>query len=156
MCRVDLTSLAVELLDVLPANRTLGLTVVEAVDGVGRVVLPVAEGTRNVIGALHSSGVAALADAAALAAALSAAPDEATARRLQPLGTQARLTFQRPIRGTASATCQLDPSCRAALARLWDGRDERARFTTLATIDGDEAPRAATGEFDWIVRLAPG
>jgi len=144
VCRVDLTPLAVELLDGLPANRTLGLTVVEAVDGIGRVVLPVSEGTRNVIGALHSSGVAALADAAALAAVLSVAPDEATARRLQPLGARARLTFQRPIRGTAFATCELDPSGRAALARLWEGRDERARFTTLTTIDGDEAPGAAT------------
>jgi uncharacterized protein (TIGR00369 family) len=156
VCGVDLTRVAVELLDRLPANRTLGLTVVEAVDGVGRVVMPVSHAVRNVIAALHSSGVAALADAAALAAALSAAPDEATARRLQPLGTQARLTFHRPIRGTGFATCHLDPSGRAALARLWERRDERACFTTLATIDGDEAPGAATGEFDWIVRLAPG
>jgi acyl-coenzyme A thioesterase PaaI-like protein len=90
---VDLTSLAIELLDRLPANRTLGLTIAEAVDGVGRAVLPVSEGVRNVIGALHSSGVAALADAAALAAVLSVAPAEALARRLQPLGTQASLTF---------------------------------------------------------------
>jgi len=147
---------AVELLDGLPANRTLGLTVAEAVDGVGRVVMPVTDTVHNVIAALHSSGIAALADAAALAAALSMAPDEATARRLQPLGIQARLTFQRPIRGTAVATCHLDPTVRAALASLCDGRDERAGFTTLTTIDGDQAPGAATGEFDWIVRLAPG
>jgi acyl-coenzyme A thioesterase PaaI-like protein len=153
---VDLTPVAVELLDRLPANRTLGLTVAEAVDGVGRVVMPVSEAVRNVIAALHSSGVAALADAAALAEALSAAPDEATARRLQPLGIQARLTFQRPIRGTAFATCHIDLSGRAALARLWERQDERARFTTVTTIDGDEAPGAATGEFDWIVRLSPG
>lgn len=156
MCGVDLTRVAVELLDLLPANRTLGLTVAEAVDGVGRVVMPVSDAVRNVIAALHSSGVAAMADAAALAAALSVAPDEATARRFQPLGTQARLTFQRPIRGTAFATCHLDATSRTALAHLWEGRDERARFTTLTTIDGDEAPGAASGEFDWIVRLAQG
>jgi acyl-coenzyme A thioesterase PaaI-like protein len=153
---VDLTSLAIELLDRLPANRTLGLTIAEAVDGVGRAVLPVSEGVRNVIGALHSSGVAALADAAALAAVLSVAPDEALARRLQPLGTQASLTFQRPVRGTAFATCHLDVAGRSALAALFDGRDDRARFRTLTTIDGDEAPGAAAGEFDWLVRLAPG
>ena len=74
MCGVDLTPVAVELLDRLPANRTLGLTVVEAVDGVGRVVMPVSDAVHNVIAALHSSGVAALADAAALAAALSRPP----------------------------------------------------------------------------------
>ena len=67
---MDLTRLAIELLDRLPANRTLGLTVVEAADGLGRVALPVRDEVRNVIGALHSSGIAALADAAALAAAL--------------------------------------------------------------------------------------
>ena len=32
----------------------------------------------------------------------------------------------------------------------------RARYTTVTIIDGDEAPRAAEGEFDWVVRLAPG
>jgi acyl-coenzyme A thioesterase PaaI-like protein len=117
--------------------------------------LPVREDIRNVIGALHASGVVALADAAALAAVLSVAPDEAAARRLQPLGLQARLTFARPLRGTAVATCHLQPEGRAALSGLHEGRHERARFTTIATIDGDDAPRAAEGEFDWVVRLAP-
>ncbi len=152
---MDLTFLAVELLERLPANRTLGLTVAEALDGVGRVVLPVGEGVRNVIGALHSSGVAALADAAALAAVLSVAADEAAARRLQPLGVEARLTFRRPIRETALATCELDVQARAGLASLYEGRDERARFRTLTSIDGDQAPGAAEGEFDWVLRLAP-
>ena len=151
---MDLTALAVELLDLLPANRTLGLTVAEALDGVGRAVLPVSEDVRNVIGALHSSGVAALADAAALAAVLSLAPDEAAARRLQPLGVQARLKFRRPVRGTALATSRLDAEARAALRRLFEGLQQPARFTTLTTIDGDDAPKAAEGEFDWIIRLA--
>lgn len=116
--------------------------------------MPVSEGVRNVIGALHSSGVAALADAAALAAALSLAPDEADARRLQPLGTHARFAFHHPVRGTAFATCELDARSRAALDRLFAGIDERARFTTVTVIDGDECPLAAEGEFDWVVRLA--
>jgi uncharacterized protein (TIGR00369 family) len=146
--------LAAELLDGLPANRTLGLVVTEARDGVGRVTLPVQEPVTNVIGALHSSGVAALADAAALAAALSLSPDEPTARRLQPLGVQARLDFHRPVRGTGLATCFLDRGSRAALASLFSGVDERARFTTRVTIDGDEAPGAAKASFDWVVRLS--
>jgi hypothetical protein len=97
---VDLASVAAELLDRLPANRTLGLTITEVHDGLGRAALPVSEGVRNVIGALHSSGV-------------------------------------------------------AALDQLFGGDDGRARFTTLTVIDGDEAPRAAEAEFDWVVRLAP-
>jgi acyl-coenzyme A thioesterase PaaI-like protein len=99
--------------------------------------------------------VVALADAAALAAILSVAPGETAARRLQPLGVQARLTFQRPVRGTALATCYLDADGKTALANLYEGRHERARFTTLTTIDGDDAPRAAEGEFEWVLRLAP-
>jgi hypothetical protein len=59
------------------------------------------------------------------------------------------------VRGTALATCHIDAEPRAALSALYEGRDERARFTTLTTIDGDDAPRAAEGEFDWVVRLAP-
>ena len=152
---MDLTSLAVELLERLPANRTLGLTVVEAVDRIGRVEMAVSDGVRNVIGALHSSGVAALADAAALAAALSVAPDETLARRLQPLGVEARLTFERPLRGIASAVCQLDAVAAAALSALFEGCQPRARFTTLTGIDGDGASSAAAGEFDWVVRLGP-
>ena len=84
MCGVDLTPVAVELLDRLPANRTLGLTVAEAVDGVGRVVMPVSDAVHNVIAALHSSGVAALADAAALAAALSRKPRPVDCSRSAP------------------------------------------------------------------------
>ena len=152
---MDLTSLAVELLDQLPANRTLGLTVTEVRNGIGRAMLPVSDGVRNVIGALHSSGVVALADAAALAAVLSVAPDEPTARRLQPLGVKVRLTVRRPVRGMALATCRLDADDRAAIASLCEGRVERAQLTTLAVIDGDDEPAAAEGEFDWVVRLAP-
>jgi acyl-coenzyme A thioesterase PaaI-like protein len=152
---MDLTPLAIELLDGLPANRTLGLTVVEAADGLGRVALPVSDQVRNVVGALHSSGIAALADAAALAAVLSVAPDETTARRLQPLGIQARLMFERPVRGTALATCRLDGDSKAAVADLYGRGDGRARCTTVAIIDGDGTPAAARGEFDWVLRLAP-
>jgi uncharacterized protein (TIGR00369 family) len=151
---MDMTPLAVELLDRLPAHRTLGLTVAEARDGVGRAVLPVADAVHNVIGALHSSGITALADAAALAAALSIAPDHTSARRLQPLGLRARLSFHRPIRGTAIARCRLDDEARAALTALYAAQDDRARFTTHTTIDGTDAPNAAEGEFDWVVRLA--
>lgn len=148
--------LAVELLDQLPANSTLGLTVLEARDGVGQAALPVRQRARNVIGALHSSGLIALADAAALAAILSLAPDEQTGRRLQPLGVQARMSFNRPVRGTAVGTCHLGAESRSALAALFEARDERAQLTTDTTIDGDGAPAAVDGQFDWVVRLAPG
>lgn len=151
---MDSAKLAAELLDRLPANRTLGLTVTDAHDGVGRARLPVAEGVWNVIGALHSSGIVALADAAALAAVLSVAPDEELARRLQPLGTNARVEFQRPVRGVALAACKLDAEARVALETLYAGRHDRARFTTATIIDGDQAAHAAVGEFDWIARLA--
>jgi acyl-coenzyme A thioesterase PaaI-like protein len=138
-----------------PANRTLGLTIAEATDGVGRAVLPVTDGVRNVIGALHSNGVAALADATTLAAVLSVAPDETAARQLQPLGVQARLTFRRPVRGTAFASCHLDPEGRTTVASLFGHSHQQVHLATLTILDGDDAPRAAEGEFHWVVPLAP-
>ena len=151
---VDLTRLAAELLDGLPANRTLGLSVVEAADGTGKAVLPVSNAVHNIIGALHSSGIAALVDAAALAAVLSVAPDEATAHRLQPLGLQARLMFERPVRGTAVGTCRLDRDSAAAVTNLCLRGHGPARLTTVTVIDSDDALAAARGEFDWTLRLA--
>jgi hypothetical protein len=70
-------------------------------------------------------------------------------------GVHARFAFHQPVRGTALARCELDARGRAALERLFEGDDERASFTTLTVIDGDGSPRAAEGEFDWMVRLAP-
>lgn len=153
---MDLTNVAAELLDGLPANRTLGLTVASAVDGEGQVNLQVREPVHNVIGALHSSGVTALADAAALAAVLSAAPDEHRARRLQPLGVECQIAFRRPVRGAARATCRLAPDVEHTLNGLYAGDTDRVRITTYATVDGDAEPMAAEGRFDWVIRLAPG
>ena len=51
-------------------EQTLGLTIAEVHDGCRRASLSVTREVSNVIGALHSNGVAALADAAALAAVL--------------------------------------------------------------------------------------
>lgn len=151
---MDLTDVAAELLDGLPANRTLGLTVSQASDGRGVVVLPVAEPVHNVIGSLHSSGVAALADAAALAAVLSAAPDEMTARRLQPLGVEARLVFRRPVRGVAQAVCRLDTDTERALAGLFAAETDRVKVNTRTLVGCGEVPDAAEGTFSWVIRLA--
>jgi hypothetical protein len=85
---------------------------------------------------------------------LSVAPDEPAARRLQPLGVNAGLAFAKPVRGTALATCRLDQQIEAAVASLYVRDNGRVRFTTLTTIDGDQAPEAARGEFDWQLRLA--
>ena len=151
----DPTALAAALLGELPANRTLGLSVTWAVGGEGRAALAVDEPVHNVIGTLHASGVIALVDAAALAAVISVAPDELTARRLQPLGIAAALEFLQPVRGVSRATCRLDPDARLALSELLDGSSERARFTTRSVVSGEGAPKAAEGTFDWVVRLAP-
>jgi hypothetical protein len=59
------------------------------------------------------------------------------------------------VRGTAFAVCHLDAAAKAALSALIEGSEARARFRTITSIDGEGAPGAAAGEFEWVVRLAP-
>ena len=54
---MDLNGVAAALLDNLPANRTLGLTIAHATAGAGEVILPVREPVHNIIGALHAGGM---------------------------------------------------------------------------------------------------
>ncbi len=151
---MEATALAARLLDGLPANRTLGVRVVSAVDGAGVCELAVTEPVTNVIGSLHSSGVAALVDAAALAAVLAALPSEAVALRTQPLGLRARLQFLRPVRGTATGSCQLSDEAVAALTAMVQGGGP-ALCTTVTEVRAGGVEVLARGEFDWTVRLAP-
>jgi acyl-coenzyme A thioesterase PaaI-like protein len=152
---VDRTAVAAALLDDLPANRTLGLTITGAAHGEGQAVLPVREPVHNIIGALHASGVSGLADAAALAAILSAAPDEATARRIQPLGIRLEIDFRRPLRGIARARCRLDDHAANALADLFALTAPTVGLSTVTTIDGENEPAAAVAVFEWTIRLRP-
>jgi acyl-coenzyme A thioesterase PaaI-like protein len=69
---MDVTRLARSLLEPIPAHRLLGITVLRAAGGVGEVALVTSDAMTNVIGALHSSGLVALADAAGLAAVIAA------------------------------------------------------------------------------------
>lgn len=151
---MEATALAARLLDGLPANRTLGVRVVSAVDGAGVCELAVTEPVTNVIGALHSSGVAALVDAAALAAVLAALPSEAVALRAQALGLRARLQFLRPVRGTATGSCRLSDEAVGALTAMVQGGGP-ASCTTVTEVRAGGAEVLARGEFDWTVRLAP-
>ena len=127
----------------------------QACDGRGVAGLAVSEPVHNVIGSLHSSGVVALADAAALAAVLSTAPDEATARRLQPLGVQAEVVFHRPARGVAEAVCRLDSVAEQALADMYAGNRHQIRVNTRIEIGTSANAVAAEAVFTWAIRLAP-
>src|SRR5262245_29521549 len=112
---MDLTAFARTLLDPIPAHRTVGIDVLRAGDGVGVVAASVPPGLTNVIGSLHSSGLAALADAAALAAVIGACTVESEFDRVVPLGAAARMEFLAPARGRLTATCRLDPATRDML-----------------------------------------
>ena len=69
---MDVTALTCSLLEPVPAHRTVGITVVRAVDGAAEVALVTPPGLTNVIGSLHSSGLIALTDTAGLAAIIAA------------------------------------------------------------------------------------
>src|SRR5437870_5291783 len=104
---MDATVFAGELLSAVPANVTLGLQVVRAVDGLGEVGMQVRPEFGNVIGSLHASGLIGLVDAACLAAVISAAAEPAQLDGVVPLGSRSELLFHAPARGMLLGRCQL-------------------------------------------------
>ncbi|GAA1527002.1 hypothetical protein GCM10009827_049920 [Dactylosporangium maewongense] len=153
---MDATALARSLLDPIPAHRTVGLEVVRAVNGVGVVTVTAPPALANVIGSLHSSGLVTLADAAGLAAIISACPTPDAVQGVVPLGAAATMRFLAPARGHLTATCRLDPDARETLAEVFIGVANRVRIATTADITDETGVVVCQGTFDWSVRRAPG
>ncbi|WP_238007909.1 DUF4442 domain-containing protein [Dactylosporangium sp. AC04546] len=149
---MDTTALARSLLEPIPANRTAGVEVLRAADGAAEVAATVPAALTNVIGSLHASGLAALADAAGLAAVIAACTGPSDFTGVVPLGASATLRFLAPARGRLTATCVLDAAARAALAELFASRTDRARLTTTAVITDESGTTVCEGTFDWRVR----
>ena len=105
---MDVTPLARKLLEPIAAHRTLGIEVRWAGDSHAEVTLSTPPEMTNVIGSLHSAGLAALVDATGLAAIIGACEHEDDFDGILPLGKAAALQFHRPARGQLSATCRLD------------------------------------------------
>jgi acyl-coenzyme A thioesterase PaaI-like protein len=146
------------MLERVPANATLGLRVLRAVDGLGEVEMQVPQALVNVIGSLHSSGLVGLVDAACLAAVISAADDPAQLDGVVPLGSSAQLRFRLPARGQLLARCQL-PDADAAALRQALARPEpgKVALTTAADVLDEDQAVVCTGAFSWIIRRrAPG
>ncbi|MBJ7329308.1 MAG: DUF4442 domain-containing protein [Solirubrobacteraceae bacterium] len=148
------TALAAGLLETLPANRSMGLEVVSAIDGVAEVALGPAPAFANVIGSLHASGLIALADAAGLAAIISCAEAPGQLEDILPLGKSAKLDFLAPARGRVVARCELSREERAALAPFLSGDEPRASLDTVAEIGGDGGV-VCEGRFSWRIRRQP-
>jgi acyl-coenzyme A thioesterase PaaI-like protein len=87
---MDVTARARALIEPVPAHRTAGIIVLRAADGAAEVALVTPPGMVNVIGSLHSSGLAALADAAGLAAILAAGRIDGDIDGVLPLGATRR------------------------------------------------------------------
>ncbi|MFC7533906.1 PaaI family thioesterase [Actinoplanes sp. GCM10030250] len=149
---MDATGLARSLLGSIPAHQSLGLDVVWSADGVGEVAVQVPLRFGNVIGALHSSGLITLIDAAGLAAIVSACPGEGSFDGLVPLGTAAALRFLAPARGRLLATCELTEDARRLLTAVCGGEEQRVRFRTSACVTSEAGTVVCEGTFDWNVR----
>ena len=149
---MDATAIARKLIEPVPVHRTFGLEVESAVDGVGRVAMTAATAFANVIGALHSSGLITLVDAAGLAAIIAAADDEAQLSGVLPLGTAATLEFRSPGRGRLTATCALDDEARSTLRTLLSGATDRASIRTDAEVVDEAGTVVCRGGFTWRVR----
>ena len=149
---MDVTELARSLLEPIPANRLLGIEVLRAAEGVGEVALVTTDAMTNVIGALHSSGLIALADAAGLAAVIAASEAADSFRGIVPLGAEATLEFRAPARGRLVASCTLDPAARQALAPVLSGQRDRVKIATVADITDEAGTLACRGTFEWSIR----
>jgi acyl-coenzyme A thioesterase PaaI-like protein len=149
---MDATATAQRMLEPVPANATFGLKVLKAADGEGEVALSVQPAFTNVIGSLHASGLAALVDAAGLAAIIGASDEEGDVSAIVPLGAVAELRFLRPARGELVATCACAFSDVEALRALFRGDTDRLRLSTDATVTDAAGETVATGRFDWRVR----
>ncbi|MHC9295410.1 PaaI family thioesterase [Mycobacterium sp. LTG2003] len=152
---MDLTTLARELLEPLPAHRTVGVEVLRAADGEAEISSRTSKQLTNVIGSLHSSGLIALIDAAGLAAIIAGAPSKSAMAGILPLGRTASVEFLAPARGRLLATAALDDEARYALEPLWAGSSDRARFSTTAQIMDSSGTVVSRGSFDWSVRRVP-
>jgi acyl-coenzyme A thioesterase PaaI-like protein len=153
---VDATELARQLLEPVPANRLVGLRVIQARDGSGEVVLELASPVSNVIGTMHSSGLITLADAAGLAAIISTIGEPAQFAGVVPLGAAADLQFKMPGRGRLSARCTLDDSTIVSARSFFESDAERIHLRTSASIFDATEGLVCVGRFHWSLRRAPG
>ncbi|AXB42132.1 DUF4442 domain-containing protein [Amycolatopsis albispora] len=149
---MDLTGLAVRLLEPIPANKTLGLRVLRAADGAAEVTAGPAPDFANVIGTMHSSGLVALLDAAGLAALIATAHSEAEFDGVVPLGFAADLRFLAPAKGKLVAGCVLDEPATALARSLFGGTTDKIRLATTAEITGEDGTAVCSGTFQWSVR----
>ncbi|SOD72283.1 acyl-coenzyme A thioesterase PaaI-like protein [Jatrophihabitans sp. GAS493] len=149
---MDATRLARDLLESIPANHLFGLRVLRAADGVGEVGVNVSPRSLNVIGALHSSGLVALIDAAGLAAVISVSPDDQQFDNIVPLGSVARLEFLAPACGRLLARCTLSHNDRASLSALYRRDASRVRLTTTAEVTDANGVTVCRGSFTWHIR----
>jgi acyl-coenzyme A thioesterase PaaI-like protein len=149
---MDVTALARSLLEPIPAHRTAGIEVLLAVDGASEVMLVTASALTNVIGALHSSGLITLIDAAGLAAIIAACDAEDDFQGVVPLGSAASLDFRAPARGRLVASCRLSQEARLALRPVLSRDGDRARITTVADVVDDAGVLVCRGTFEWSIR----
>jgi acyl-coenzyme A thioesterase PaaI-like protein len=149
---MDLTALAAALLEPVPAHRTFGIRVLEAADARARVGLTVEEPVTNVIGSLHSSGLAALVDATGLAAIIAAAETPGAFQGVLPLGVLAELAFLAPARGDLVGHAALEGPDLAAARAFLGGDEPRGALSTLVEVRDADDDLVCRGRFDWKLR----
>jgi acyl-coenzyme A thioesterase PaaI-like protein len=119
---MDMTELARRLLEPIPAHRTAGIEVLRVADGAAEIASQTPQALTNVIGSLHSSGLAALVDTAGLGAIIAPDSPHSGFEGIVPLGRAASMQFLAPARWRLVATCRLTDETRNALRPLWSGR----------------------------------
>ncbi|AFM20017.1 hypothetical protein Mycch_5334 (plasmid) [Mycolicibacterium chubuense NBB4] len=149
-----MTVIAQRFIEAVPANRLARVEVLRAVDGHAVVAMDTAVALTNVIGSLHSAGLAVLVDAVGLAAIVSTGA-ETDFEGIVPLSRATTLKFLEPARGRLTASCSLKDNARAMLDSLWSGANDRARFSTHVVVTNSSGALVCRGSLDWSLRAQP-
>jgi acyl-coenzyme A thioesterase PaaI-like protein len=149
---MNTTALARRLLAPVPVHQAIKLEVITAAHGRAEVRMADAAGLTSPAGALHSSGLITLIDAAGIAAMIAAAEDDDAFADVSVLGAAASLEFLRPARGPLTAVCELDPDAVAALRPLFARTTDKVSVCTSARVHDADAVVVCEGRFRWRVR----
>lgn len=151
---MDMTVIAQRFIEASPASRLARIEVLRAIDGHADVAMDTAVSLTNVMGSLHSAGLAVLVDAVGLAAIVSTGA-ETDFEGIVPLSRAATFKFLEPARGRLTASCSLKDNARAMLDSLWSRANDRARFSTHGVVTNSSGVVVCRGTLDWSLRVRP-
>jgi len=133
----------------VPANKTLGLEVLQTDDGFAQVAVTVPTAMTGVTGSLHTGGLVDIVDAAGLAAILSTCPKATPARNVVPTGAAAVFDFLAPAHGRLIGSCSLSEATRTTLRQFWFEQVHHVKIMAFAAVSDTTGEEVCRASFGW-------